>query len=247
MVYAILLLFLLTQTSQKEEKQIKPPQIPTQAKTMMPEKALVFQPVPTAGAKPPSREKPHYKPLSDAERRVIIQHTVNVSPATFTPFLTLTSQHFGEPGKGFLEFSYPQWFTAVPVFFDGNPPSASDCYECRLIFRAEGIDLYLYLQPNQSYFVDLITVIPNGQRVFQVTQQMVTPAGQPPPVPVGGDQTVGVPNVPTFSHVFAQINPPITVSSPYWLKLHYEIEPVDSLSHGDTGPWSFMEVDVSSF
>lgn len=199
---------------------------PVQARTMKPQKAIVLSAGAGQVAAAPGKARIQIHRLTDAERRQIIQNTVNTAAGTLNPYLTLYTSHFFDD-HGSLIFHYPEQLDVGLANFDGNSPD--DC-ECCTAGKHEEIELFLNTQANQDYLVDMIVAIYQGVRRFQVQQD-----GGPPM-----SQDVGFPNDPSFSHVLTIVHSPTASQH----QLHFKLDPHSDAPHGQ---WWFAELDVYSF
>lgn len=200
---------------------------PVQARTMKPQKAMVPSAGAGQGAAPPGKARIQIQRLTDAERRQIIQNTVNTTVGTLNPYLTLYTSHFFD-NNGSLVFHYPQQLDVGLANFDGNSPNSC---ECCAACKQEEIELSLKTQANQQYLVDLIVLIYKGVRRFQVQRDNSPPLSQ----------DVGFPNDPSISHVLT-----IVQSSPA-ASVHHLSFKLDPQSNAPHGQWWFAELDVHSY
>jgi hypothetical protein len=236
-IVVVLLTSLFLVTPQQPSQTKSPTPFPAQAKAAIPEKAAVFRASPAKDSRTPSQRKPRVQRLSDVEKRQIIERTTNVSPTSITPYLTLTTYRSEVQNQAYLMFEYPQWLDAGIAFYDGVLPG-TDEQSCSSVFTSEGIDVYFYSQPNQQYLVDMIIGIPNGKRLFLITQGTDGQPGQ------SNDQGAGIANQSSISHV-PSVVPACTAGC--WQHLHYALEPKKDKSNGDNGPWIFAEFDISNY
>ena len=201
-------------------------QPPVHARTMKPQRAIVLSAGTGQTATPPSKARMQVQLLTDAERRQIVQNSVNTAVGTLSPYLTLNTAHFFDD-NGSLIFHYPQQLDGGLANFDGNGPNSC---ECCAACNQEEIELFLKTQANQQYLVDLVVLIYKGVRRFQVTQDNGAPLSQ----------DVGFPNDPSISHVLTIVQSP-TASE------HHLVFKLDPQPDAPRGQWWFAELDVHAY
>lgn len=201
-------------------------QPPIHARTMKPQKAIVLSAGAGQTAAVPTKARIQIQRLTDAERRQIVQNTVNTAVGTLNPYLTLNTSHFFD-NNGSLVFHYPQQLDIGLANFDGNSPNSC---ECCAACNQEEIDLSLKTQANQQYLVDLVVLIYKGVRRFQVKQDNSPPLSQ----------DVGLPNDSSVSHVLTIVQSPAA-------SVHHLVFKLDPQPGAPIGQWWFAELDVHAY
>jgi len=191
-----------------------------------------------APGKPWERPKgvPKVRPLSIKEKLALAQGVHGIpalSPASATPFLTLTPGHLFDPG-GSLELGWPAWDRLGIAYYTLDLASPDDGLNDSLA-KDEYVLLGFNAEAGNVYLVDFIVVIEvpataTGERDFELAVSGLPPSEEK--AFSGGNHLTAVFYVQTSGYYTARLG----------LKPHQNASP-----HPAWGDWYFLVTEVTKF